>query len=219
MVFVNSSVRDDSENSHRFRSILSISVYEVLSMEEIHEMVMKCVHVLDPEIRVDFKDVPAGYALPDRKKIVLPDYQYDFFMIIKAAFHEVACVMFSTDVSLTGLDSKESNALDTIEQAYVNYHFCQRYPKLEVTFNRFYKEGIEEMKGGGTVGSNFFWRELEYVLFDVDIAEGLQSERCKKLYESGVIQDLWDVIKTSKSSTELVPAAKRLARECKGLDI
>ena len=188
-------------------------------MEKIHEMVVKCVQVLDPQIQVVFKDVPVGYALPDKKEIVLPDYQYDFFMIIKEAFHEVAHVMFSTDVSLSGLDSEESTALDTIEQAYVNYHFCQRYPKLEVTFNRFYKDSIEEMKGSGMVGSNFFWRELEYVLFDVDIGEGLQSEQCKKLYERGVIQDLWEVIKSSQSSKELVSGAKRLARECKSLDI
>ncbi|MDR4497783.1 MAG: hypothetical protein MRK02_07685 [Candidatus Scalindua sp.] len=188
-------------------------------MEKIHEMVVKCVQVLDPEIRVVFKDVPAGYALPDKKEIVLPDYQYDFFMIIKAAFHEVAHIMFSTDVSLSDLDSEEANALDTIEQAYVNYHFCLRYPKLEVTFNRFYKDSIEEMKGSGMVGSNFFWRELEYVLFDVDIGEGLQSEQCKKLYERGVIQDLWEVIKSSQSSKELVSGAKRLARECNSLDI
>jgi hypothetical protein len=188
-------------------------------VEKIHEMVVKCVQVLDSDIRVEFKDVPAGYALPDKKEIVHPDYQYDFFMILKAALHEVAQVMFSTEVSLTGLASEVSTALDTLEQAYVNYHFCQKYPKFEVTFNRFYKDGIEEMKGGGMVGSNFFWRELEYVLFDIDIAEGLKSERCKKLYESGVIQDLWEAIKSSKSSKELVPGAERLARECKSLDI
>ncbi|MDR4504260.1 MAG: hypothetical protein MRK01_05620 [Candidatus Scalindua sp.] len=188
-------------------------------MEKIHQMVVKCVQVLDPEIRIDFKDVPVGYALPGKKEIVLPNYQYDFFMILKEAFHEVAHVMFSTEVSLRDLNSEESSALDTLEQAYVNYHFCQQYPKLEVTFNRFYKDSIEEMKGSGMVGSSFFWRELEYVLFDVDIAEGLHSERCKKLYESGVIQDLWEVIKSSKSSQELVPGAKRLARECKNLDI
>lgn len=188
-------------------------------MEKIHEMVVKCVHVLDPEIQIDFKDVPVGYALPGKKEIVLPNYQYDFFMILKEAFHEVAHVMFSNDVFLGELDPKESSAFDTLEQAYVNYHFCQQYPKLEVTFNRFYKESIEEMKGSGMVGSNFFWRELEYVLFDVDIGEGLQSEGCKKLYDRGVIQDLWEVIKSSQSSKELVPGAKRLGRECKSLDI
>ncbi|ODS32349.1 MAG: hypothetical protein SCARUB_02545 [Candidatus Scalindua rubra] len=48
--------------------------------------------------------------------------------------------MFSTEVPESELEYEVSMSLDTIEQAYVNYHFCQRYPKFEVTLNRFYKE-------------------------------------------------------------------------------
>ena len=35
-------------------------------MEKIHEMIVKCIEVLDPEIKIKFEDVPAGYSLPDR---------------------------------------------------------------------------------------------------------------------------------------------------------
>lgn len=188
-------------------------------MEKIHEMIVKCIEVLDPEIKVKFEDVPAGYSLPDKKEVILPKYQYDFLMILKAALRESAHVMFSTEVPESDLEYEVSMALDTIEQAYVNYHFCQRYPKFEVTLNRFYKEDIEEINTGGVVGNDNFWKELEYVLFDVDVAEGCHSECCKELYTSGMINELWNLIKSAKSTEDLIPGAKRLVQEFKNLDI
>ncbi len=188
-------------------------------MEKIHEMIVKCVEVLDPEIKVKFEDVPAGYSLPGKKEVILPLYQYDFLLVLKAALRESAHVMFCTEVPESNLEYKESMALDTIEQAYVNYHFCQRYPKFEVTLNRFYKEGIEENNAGGVIGNENFWKELEYVLFDVDVAEGCQSECCKQLYTSGMINELWDLIKSAKSTKDLVPGARRLVQEFKKLNI
>lgn len=188
-------------------------------MEKIHEMIVKCIEVLDPEIKVKFEDVPAGYSLPDKKEVILPKYQYDFLMILKAALRESAHVMFSTEVPESDLEYEVSMALDTIEQAYVNYHFCQRYPKFEVTLNRFYKEDIEEISTGGVVGNDNFWKELEYVLFDVDVAEGCHSECCKELYTSGMINELWNLIKSAKSTEDLIPGAKRLVQEFKNLDI
>jgi hypothetical protein len=130
-------------------------------MEKIHEMVVKCVEVLDPEIKIQFEDVPAGYSLPDKKQIILPLYQYDFLMIFRAALRETAHVLFGTSVPESELEYKVSMSLDTIEQAYVNYQFCQRFPKFEVTLNRFYKEGIEGTNAGGSAGNDYFWRELE----------------------------------------------------------
>lgn len=188
-------------------------------MEKIHEMIVKCIEVLDPEIKVKFEDVPAGYSLPDKKEVILPKYQYDFLMILKAALRESAHVMFSTEVPESDLEYEVSMALDTIEQAYVNYHFCQRYPKFEVTLNRFYKEDIEEISTGGVVGNDNFWKELEYVLFDVDVAEGCHSECCKELYTSGMINELWNLIKSAKSTEDLIPGAKRLVKEFENLDI
>ena len=188
-------------------------------MEKIHEMVVKCIEVLDPEIKVKFEDVPAGYSLPDKKEVILPQYQYDFLMIFKAALRETAHVLFSTKVPESNLEYEVSMSLDTIEQAFVNYHFCQRFPKFEVTLNRFYKEGIEGTAVGGVMGADDFWKELEYVLFDVDVAEGCYSDRCRKLYESGIIHELWEVIKSARSTEDLIPGAKSLIQRFKDLNM
>jgi len=188
-------------------------------MEKVHEMVVKCIEVLDPEIKVKFEDVPAGYSLPDKKEVILPQYQYDFLMIFKAALRETAHVLFSTKVPESNLEYEVSMSLDTIEQAFVNYHFCQRFPKFEVTLNRFYKEGIEGTAVGGVMGADDFWKELEYVLFDVDVAEGCYSDRCRKLYESGIIHELWEVIKSARSTEDLIPGAKSLIQRFKDLNM
>ena len=188
-------------------------------MEKIHEMIVKCVEVLDPEIKVNFEDVPAGYSVPDKSEVVLPKYQYDFLMLIKVALRETAHVQFSTSVPESNLEYEVSMALDTIEQAYVNYHFCQRYPKLEVTLNTFYKEGLEGNNVSGAEGNDYFWKELEYVLFDVDVAEGCHSDRCKELHSSGTISDLWESIKSAKSTADLIPGAKKLVQKFKDLNI
>ena len=186
-------------------------------MEKIHEMLVKCIEVLDPEIKVKFEDVPAGYSLPDDKEIILPQYQYDFLLILKAALRESAHVLFGTSVIGNELEYEVSMSLDTIEQAYVNYQFCQRFPKFEVTLNRFYKEGIEGTNAGGTADNDYFWRELEYVLFDVDVAEGCSSDRCRKLYDSGIIHELWKIVESAKSTEELIPGAKKLVQKFKDL--
>ncbi len=180
-------------------------------MEKVHEMVVKCVEVLDPEIKIQFEDVPAGYSLPDKKQIILPLYQYDFLLIFRAALRETAHVMFSTKVPEHNLEYEVSMSLDTIEQAFVSYHFCQRFPKFEVTLNRFYKDGIE--------GSDDFWKELEYALFDVDVAEGCDSDSYNKLYDSGIIQELWELIQSAKATEELIPGAKSLVQRFKDLNI
>ncbi len=188
-------------------------------MEKVHEMVVKCIEVLDPEIKVKFEDVPAGYSLPDKKEVILPQYQYDFLLIFKAALRETAHVLFSTKVPESNLEYEVSMSLDTIEQAFVNYHFCQRFPKFEVTLNRFYKEGIEGPAVGGVIGADDFWKELEYVLFDVDVAEGCYSDRCRKLYDSGIIHELWEVIKSARSTEDLIPGAKSLIQRFKDLNM
>ncbi len=188
-------------------------------MEKIHEMIVKCIEVLDPEIKIQFEDVPAGYSLPDKKQIILPLYQYDFLLIFRAALRETAHVLFSTKVPESKLEYEVSMSLDTIEQAYVSYQFCQRFPKFEVTLNRFYKEGIEGTNAVGTAGNDYFWREFEYVLFDVDVAEGCNSDRCRKLYDSGIIHELWEVVKTAKSTEGLIPGAKKLVQKFKDLNM
>ena len=188
-------------------------------MEKVHEMVVKCIEVLDPEIEIQFEDVPAGYSLPDKKQIILPLYQYDFLMIFRAALREVAHVLFSTKVPECNLEYEVSMSLDTIEQSFVNYHFCQRFPKFEVTLNRFYKDGITGATVGGVIGADDFWKELEYALFDVDVAEGCNSERYKKLYDSGIIHELWELIQTAKSTEELIPGAKSLVQRFKDLNM
>lgn len=188
-------------------------------MEKVHEMVVKCIEALDPEIKVSFEDVPAGYSLPDKKEIILPEYQYDFLMIFRAALRESAHVMFSTRVPESNLEYEVSMSLDTIEQAYVNFRFCQRYPKFEVTLNRFYKDDLGDNDPGGVIGADNFWKELEYVLFDVDVAEGCSSERCRKLYESGMIHELWEVIKSAESTEELVPGARKLVQKFRDLHL
>ncbi len=188
-------------------------------MEKVHEMVVKCVEVLDPEIKIQFEDVPAGYSLPGKKQIILPLYQYDFLLIFRAALRETAHVMFSTKVPESKLEYEVSMSLDTIEQAFVNYHFCQRFPKFEVTLNRFYKEGITGDAAGGVIGADDFWKELEYALFDVDVAEGCNSDSYNKLYDSGIIQELWKLIQTAKSTEELIPGAKNLVQRFKDLNL
>ncbi len=188
-------------------------------MEKIHEMIVKCIEVLDPEIKVKFEDVPAGYSLPENKEVILPLYQYDFLLILKAALRESAHVLFGTNVPESKLEYEVSMSLDTIEQAYVNYQFCQRFPKFEVTLNRFYKEGIEGTNAGGSAGNDYFWRELEYVLFDVDVAEGCNSDRYRKLYDSGIIQELWEIVESAKSTEELIPGAKKLVQKFKDLNM
>ncbi|MCP4253484.1 MAG: hypothetical protein GY775_08745 [Candidatus Scalindua sp.] len=188
-------------------------------MEKVHEMVVKCVEVLDPEIKIQFEDVPAGYSLPGKKQIILPLYQYDFLLIFRAALRETAHVMFSTKVPESKLEYEVSMSLDTIEQAFVNYHFCQRFPKFEVTLNRFYKEGITGDAAGGVIGADDFWKELEYALFDVDVAEGCNSDIYNKLYDSGIIQELWKLIQTAKSTEELIPGAKNLVQRFKDLNL
>ena len=188
-------------------------------MEKIHEMIVKCIEVLDPEIKVNFEDVPAGYSLPDKREVILPKYQYDFLMLIKAALRETAHVQFSTNVPESNLEYEVSMALDTIEQAYVNYQFCQKYPKLEVTLNTFYKNGIEGGNVLGSGNSDHFWKELEYVLFDVDVAEGCHSDHCKELHESGMISELWEGIKSAKSTEDLIPGARKLVQKFKDLNI
>ncbi len=188
-------------------------------MEKVHEMVVKCIEVLDPEIKIQFEDVPAGYSLPDKKQIILPLYQYDFLLIFRAALRETAHVMFSTKVPESKLEYEVSMSLDTIEQAFVNYHFCQRFPKFEVTLNRFYKEGITGDAAGGVIGADDFWKELEYALFDVDVAEGCNSDSYNKLYDSGIIQELWELIQTAKSTEELIPGAKNLVQRFKDLNL
>ncbi len=188
-------------------------------MEKVHEMVVKCVEVLDPEIKIQFEDVPAGYSLPGKKQIILPLYQYDFLLIFRAALRETAHVMFSTKVPESKLEYEVSMSLDTIEQAFVNYHFCQRFPKFEVTLNRFYKEGITGDAAGGVIGADDFWKELEYALFDVDVAEGCNSDIYNKLYDSGIIQELWELIQTAKSTEELIPGAKNLVQRFKDLNL
>jgi hypothetical protein len=110
-------------------------------------------------------------------------------------------------------------SLDTIEQAYVNYQFCQRFPKFEVTLNRFSKEGIEGPNAGGAAGNDHFWRELEYVLFDVDVAEGCNSDRCRELYDSGIIHELWEIVKSAKSTEDLIPGAKKFVQKFKDLNM
>ena len=188
-------------------------------MEKVHEMVVKCVEILDPEIKVQFEDVPAGYSLPDKKQIILPLYQYDFLLIFKAALRETAHVLFSTKVPECNLEYDVSMSLDTIEQAYVHYHFCQRFPKFEVTLNRFYKDGIGGAAVGGVIGADDFWKELEYVLFDVDVAEGCYSDRCKKLFDSGIIHEIWDLIQSAKSTEDLIPGAESLVQRFKDLNV
>ncbi len=188
-------------------------------MEKIHEMIVKCIEVLDPEIKVKFEDVPAGYSLPENKEVILPQYQYDFLLILKAALRESAHVLFSTSVVGNELEYEVSMSLDTIEQAYVNYQFCQRFPKFEVTLNRFYKEGIEGTDAGGVVGNDYFWRELEYALFDVGVAEGCNSDRYRKLYDSGIIHELWEIVESAKSTEELIPGAKKLVQKFKDLSM
>jgi len=188
-------------------------------MEKIHEMIVKCIEVLDPEIKVKFEDVPAGYSLPDSKEVILPLYQYDFLLILRAALRESAHVLFGTSVPESDLEYEVSMSLDTIEQAYVNYQFCQRFPKFEVTLNRFYKEGIEGADAGGAVGNDHFWRELEYALFDVGVAEGCNSDRYRKLYDSGIIQELWEIVESAKSTEELIPGAKKLVQKFKDLNM
>jgi hypothetical protein len=188
-------------------------------MEKIHEMIVKCIEVLDPEIKVKFEDVPAGYSLPENKEVILPLYQYDFLLILKAALRESAHVLFGTSVLGNKLEYEVSMSLDTIEQAYVNYQFCQRFPKFEVTLNRFYKEGIEGADAGGSAGNDYFWRELEYALFDVGVAEGCNSERYRKLYDSGIIHELWEIVESAKSTEELIPGAKNLVQKFKDLDM
>lgn len=188
-------------------------------MEKIHEMIVRCIEVLDPKIKVNFEDVPVGYSLPDNRQIVLPKYQYNFLMLIKAAFREIAHVQFSTRVPESNLEYEVSMALDTIEQAYVNYHFCQRYPKLEVTLNSFYKEDLEGNNVSGTRSNDYFWKEFEYVLFDVDVAEGCISDCCRELHSSGIINELWKLIKSSKSTEDLIPGAKKLVQKFKDLNL
>ncbi|MGR3173386.1 MAG: hypothetical protein ACUZ8N_02145 [Candidatus Scalindua sp.] len=188
-------------------------------MEKIHEMIVKCIEVLDPEIKVQFEDVPAGYSLPDKKQIILPLYQYDFLMIFRAALRETAHVLFSTKVPESKLEYEVSMSLDTIEQAYVNYQFCQRFPKFEVTLNRFYKEGIEGTNAGGTAGNDYFWREFEYALFDVGVAEGCNSDRYRKLYDSGIIDELWEIVESAKTTEDLIPGAKKLVQKFKDLNM
>jgi len=188
-------------------------------MEKVHEMVVKCIEVLDPEIKVKFEDVPAGYSLSDTKEVILPQYQYDFLSIFRAALRETAHVLFSTQVPESNLEYEVSMSLDTLEQAYVNYQFCQRFPKFEVTLNRFYKEGMEGAAVGGVIGADDFWKELEYVLFDVDVAEGCDSDRCRKLFESGIIHELWKLIQSAKSTEDLIPGAKSLVQRFKDLNI
>jgi hypothetical protein len=140
-------------------------------------------------------------------------------MIFRAALRETAHVLFSTKVPECNLEYEESMSLDTIEQALVNSHCCQRFPKFEVTLNGFYKEGIEGGAVGGVIGADDFWKELEYVLFDVDVAEGCYSDRCKKLYDNGVIQELWELIQSAKSTEELIPGAKSLVQRFKDLNV
>ncbi len=188
-------------------------------MEKIHEMIVKCIEVLDPEIKVKFEDVPAGYSLPENKEVILPLYQYDFLMIFRAALRETAHVLFGTSVPESKLEYEVSMSLDTIEQAYVNYQFCQRFPKFEVTLNRFYKEGIEGTNAGGSAGNDYFWRELEYALFDVGVAEGCNSDRYRKLYDSGIIHELWKIVESAKSTEELIPGAKKLVQKFKDLNM
>ena len=188
-------------------------------MEKIHEMIVKCIEVLDPKIKVNFEDVPAGYSLPDKREVILPKYQYDFLMLIKAALRETAHVQFSTRVPESNLEYEVSMALDTIEQAYVNYQFCQRYPKLEVTLNTFYKEGLEGNNVSCAGSNDYFWKELEYVLFDVDVAEGCHSDRCKELHSSGIIYELWESIKSAKSTEDLIPGARKLVQKFKDLNL
>ncbi len=188
-------------------------------MEKVHEMVVRCIEVLDPEIKIQFEDVPAGYSLPDKKQIILPLYQYDFLMIFRAALRETAHVLFSTNVPESKLEYEVSMSLDTIEHAFVNYHFCQRFPKFEVTLNRFYKEGIEGATERGVIGADNFWKELEYALFDVDVAEGCNSDRYRKLYDCGIIHELWELIKSAKSTEELIPGAKDLVQRFKDLNM
>ena len=153
------------------------------------------------------------------KRLYSALYQYDFLMILKAALRESAHVLFGTNVPESKLEYEVSMSLDTIEQAYVNYQFCQRFPKFEVTLNRFYKEGIEGTNAGGAEGNDYFWRELEYVLFDVDVAEGCNSDRCRKLYDSGIIHELWKIVESAKSTEDLIPGAKKLVQKFKDLNI
>ena len=133
----------------------------------------------------------------------------------------MSLLMFCSGPRVPGsdLEYEVSMSLDTLEQAYVNYQFCQRFPKFEVTLNRFYKEGIEGTDAGGAAGNDYFWRELEYALFDVGVAEGCNSDRYRKLYDSGVIHELWKIVESAKSTEELIPGAKKLVQKFKDLNM
>jgi hypothetical protein len=57
------------------------------------------------------------------------------------------------------------------------------------------------------------------VLFDVDVAEGCNSDRCRKLYDSGVIHELWKIVESAKSTEELIPGAKKLVQKFNDLNM
>ncbi len=187
-------------------------------MEKIHEMVTKCIEVLDPTVKVSFRNNPIGVSILKYREIILPDWDDDLYNLLVIAFHELAHILFSTKISSSKLSDEEEIALRSIDEAYVNYRFCERYPEFKIAFNNHYHIYQQENLEFAVIGDRNFWADFEYALWNIGVSHGLATPLCKELAKKGLIDEIQEDICSAKSTKDLIPVAKKLVLEIQKME-
>jgi hypothetical protein len=187
-------------------------------VEKIHNMVAKCIEVLDPTVKIKFCEITAGVSLLQEREILLPDWEGNQLChLLMTALHEIAHLWYSASGSRAHLSEEELEALRWIEEAYVDYHFCKNFPEFRFDFREKYLRYQEEYEAGGGTESMEFWHDFTYAVWDVGSCHGVKTWLCRELWKTGLIQEFQQVISSAESITDLMPAAKKLALQLQAI--
>ena len=186
-------------------------------MEKIHNMITKCVEVLDSTVKVKFCPITAGLADIKEREILLPDWDQDVCHLLMTALHELAHLWYSTLVSPEDLNREEQEALGWVDDAYADYRFCKDHPEFRIAFIKKHIDYQEEFKAGGAIGDLEFWHDLSYAVWDVGASHGLKTSLCRELWKAGLILELQEAIASAKSTSDLIPAVRKLALQLQAI--
>jgi hypothetical protein len=177
--------------------------------KKIPQMVVKCIHILDPTVEVKFVEYLDLCCLAcadiEQKKIILPSDEHDLEQLLVFAFHELAHVWYTTPFSKLAceLNEKEDYALRLLEEIRVDLLFCKRNPEFRWVLWKFNKMRNKSEFIAGLLYA--LWSPLEGV--------NETPPACEKLKENGLLEELSRATIAAESTEDLIPFARRLARE------
>jgi hypothetical protein len=181
-------------------------------MNKIKEIVAKCIELLDSTVTVTFCPITAAAVDLERRESLLPDWKEELYPVLMSSLHELAHVWYSTPIPNENLTREERGAFEWIEDAFVDSQFCRTFPELRFDFLRKYLQWEEEYKnGGGLEPDSEFWFNLTFTAWDEGKWDGLAT----RSLGIELIEGLKKVIALAKSSSDLIPAVKKIVLEAK----